>query len=69
MCLIVPVKANITLEKSQYGVGEEISIPCNVDGYPIPRVQWLKDEEPIQPSVRLNITGEFSEFFFFFDVR
>ncbi|KAI5748262.1 hypothetical protein M8J77_023592 [Diaphorina citri] len=44
----VPVKVNITLETQVFGVGSDISIPCDVDGYPIPQVFWYKDGQVIE---------------------
>lgn len=54
----VPVQANISLTRTIYPIGSDISIPCDVDGYPIPQVVWYKDEELLEPSDRIHITGE-----------
>jgi hypothetical protein len=54
----VPVQANISLTRTVYPIGSDISIPCDVDGYPIPQVVWNKDEELLEPSERIHITGE-----------
>jgi hypothetical protein len=54
----VPVQANISLTRTVYPIGSDISIPCDVDGYPIPQVVWYKDEELLEPSERIHITGE-----------
>jgi hypothetical protein len=52
----VPVQANISLTRTVYPIGSDISIPCDVDGYPIPQVVWYKDEELLEPSERIHIT-------------
>ncbi|XP_068083649.1 papilin [Anabrus simplex] len=52
----VPVRANITLERTLYAIGSDISIPCDVDGHPIPRVQWYKDNKPLETSDRIQVT-------------
>jgi Immunoglobulin I-set domain. len=52
------VKVNITLETQVFGVGSDISIPCDVDGYPIPQVFWYKDGQVIEnDGVHYRITG------------
>lgn len=52
------MQANISLTRTIYPIGSDISIPCDVDGYPIPQVVWYKDEELLEPSERIHITGE-----------
>ncbi|XP_063221793.1 papilin isoform X2 [Bacillus rossius redtenbacheri] len=52
----VPVKTNVTMTQTLFPVGSDISIPCDVDGYPIPVVTWYKDEVPLQSSERIQIT-------------
>ncbi|XP_050088784.1 papilin-like [Anopheles aquasalis] len=34
------------------------TVVCLVDGYPTPTVQWLKDDEILNPTERIHITGE-----------
>ncbi|XP_021914576.1 papilin isoform X2 [Zootermopsis nevadensis] len=53
---IVPVQANVSLTRTVYPIGSDISIPCDVDGYPIPQVVWYKDEQLLEPSGRIHIT-------------
>lgn len=55
---IVPVKVNVTVEQSQFPEGSEISIGCGVDGYPIPRVLWYKNNELIRTDNRIKISGK-----------
>ncbi|XP_036145237.1 papilin isoform X3 [Monomorium pharaonis] len=52
----VPVKVNVSAGQSQFPEGSDISIACIVDGYPIPRVLWFKDDQLIQTSNRIKIS-------------
>uniref|UniRef100_A0A8D9BTP0 Papilin n=1 Tax=Cacopsylla melanoneura TaxID=428564 RepID=A0A8D9BTP0_9HEMI len=53
----LPVKVNVTLPQLQFGVGADISIPCDVDGHPVPQVFWYKDGGIIEnDGVRYRIT-------------
>ncbi|XP_077270107.1 proteoglycan-like sulfated glycoprotein papilin isoform X5 [Temnothorax americanus] len=52
----VPVKVNVSAGQSQFPEGSDISIACTVDGYPIPRVLWYKDDELIQTNNRIKIS-------------
>lgn len=54
----VPVTANITIGQNQFPEGSDVNIACHVDGYPIPRVSWYKDNEIIHPNNRIQITGK-----------
>jgi hypothetical protein len=54
------VQANVSLTRTVYPIGSDISIPCDVDGYPIPHVVWYKDEQLLEPSERIHITGEYN---------
>nr|XP_046466549.1 papilin isoform X8 [Neodiprion pinetum] len=51
----VPVKVNVTAEDGQFPVGSDFSILCNVYGYPIPTVQWYKDDRLIQTTEKIKI--------------
>ncbi|CAG2058286.1 unnamed protein product, partial [Timema podura] len=53
---LVPVQANVSMSQTVFPVGSDISIPCDVDGYPIPRVTWYKDGQPLQSEDRLQIS-------------
>jgi hypothetical protein len=57
---LVPVQANVTLTRTVYPIGSDISIPCDVDGYPIPQVVWYKDEQLLEASERIHITGQYN---------
>ncbi|KAK4885313.1 hypothetical protein RN001_001584 [Aquatica leii] len=52
----VPVKTNITLTHTSFVIGRDISIGCDVEGYPIPLVQWFKDGYLIYPSSSIHIS-------------
>lgn len=54
---IVPVKVKLTAEKSQLTEGERINLGCSVDGYPVPRVSWYKNNQLIQASNHIIING------------
>ncbi|XP_046408393.1 papilin-like [Ischnura elegans] len=55
LVVTVPVKANITLFKTAYPVSSDISIPCHVEGYPIPRVLWYKDDSILEYTERVQL--------------
>lgn len=57
----MPVKVNVSAGQSQFPEGSDISIACNVDGYPIPRVLWYKDDELIQTNNRIKISGKITQ--------
>lgn len=62
----MPVAVNVTSSGSQYPVGSEISIGCAVDGYPIPRVLWFKNDDLIRTDGRVTISGNvWSKYFFY----
>lgn len=61
----MPVETNIVLpnDKVTYDVGSELSLECEVSGYPKPSVVWFKDGRQIQTSDRIHITGMAEPFF------
>ncbi|CAL1675129.1 unnamed protein product [Lasius platythorax] len=52
----VPVKVNVSAGQSHFPEGSDISISCAVDGYPIPRVLWYKNDELIRTDNRIKIS-------------
>ncbi|KAG8234022.1 hypothetical protein J437_LFUL014662 [Ladona fulva] len=56
---IVPVKANITLLRTTYPISSDISIPCQVEGYPIPNIVWYKDDQQLQSSERVQLADPY----------
>lgn len=54
----MPVKVNVSAGQSQFPEGSDISIACAVDGYPIPRVLWYKNDELIRTDNRIKISGK-----------
>lgn len=54
----VPVHTNISLESTKFPESSDVSIPCSVEGYPYPQVQWFKEERVIQPNERISISGK-----------
>lgn len=55
--ILVPVKTNISMERTTFPVESDISIPCDVDGYPLPKVIWYKDNQILHPSEKIQISG------------
>lgn len=54
----MPVHTNISLESTTFPEGGDVSIPCNVEGYPYPQVHWFKEERIIQPNERVSVSGK-----------
>ncbi len=38
----LPSSVSIDLEQTIFGPGEDIVLPCNIRGYPPPKIQWYK---------------------------
>lgn len=57
---IVPITTNINLPNGNvFAVGSDMSIQCDVQGYPKPIVTWYKDDVEIQRSDRIQISGNY----------
>ncbi|CAK1550996.1 unnamed protein product [Leptosia nina] len=52
----VPVTTRILAESATVSAGTVISVPCEVDGYPVPEVRWTKDGVVLGASDRIQIT-------------
>ncbi|XP_035723305.1 papilin-like isoform X5 [Vespa mandarinia] len=52
----VPVNVTVSVGQAQFPEGSDISIGCAIDGYPIPRVLWYKDDNLIQTNNRVKIS-------------
>ncbi|XP_047512955.1 papilin-like [Pieris napi] len=52
----VPVTTRILAEATKMSAGTVITVPCEVDGYPVPVVRWSKDNVPLESSDRIQIT-------------
>ena len=62
----VPLRTTINLEKSVFAVGSEVNIPCEVEGYPIPRVLWYHEENLIpENGPRHRVLGKLINQYFF----
>lgn len=53
MNIILPQTGNT------FVAGNDVSIQCEVRGYPRPAVRWTKDDEEIHESNRIRISGNF----------
>lgn len=58
-CLHVEqVAVNIILPNGNtFVAGNDVSIQCDVRGYPRPLVTWTKNDNEIHPSDRIRISG------------
>lgn len=58
-----PVVVNIILPNGNtFVAGNDVSIQCDVRGYPQPYVQWSKDDVEILESQRIRISGKLKLF-------
>lgn len=58
-----PVSTHISLPNGNtFSVGSDISIQCDVRGYPQPLAAWFKDDVEIQQSQRIRISGKSTNF-------
>ena len=53
---VAPI-ARAWTERSGYQTGSDITINCDVQGFPESRVTWYKDNNVIEPSDRVQLTG------------
>ncbi|KOB77775.1 Lacunin, partial [Operophtera brumata] len=53
---IVEVHTELRPASTSISAGAELSLPCDVDGYPEPRVTWTKDGAQLAPTDRMWIT-------------
>lgn len=53
-----PLKVNVSVEQEQWPEGSDITISCHVDGYPIEKVQWYKDEVPLETNNHIRVSGK-----------
>ena len=43
------------MDQTNFEFGSEITLPCNVDGYPEPIVKWYKNNAGLPPSDRIVV--------------
>lgn len=46
------------LQPAQLMDGDELIMPCNVIGHPTPKIQWFRNEEPLENSKGVSISQE-----------
>lgn len=46
------------MEKTLYPVGNDIVIPCEVEGYPQPSVHWYHEGIPVEGGERVRIFNQ-----------
>lgn len=51
----IPISVMVPLARTEYEAGEDISISCEVEGYPVPRVTWLKNNARLPRSDRIVV--------------
>lgn len=57
-----PITVNIILSSGNtFVAGNDVSIQCEVHGYPKPLVRWTKDGVEIQESERIRISGKWKQ--------
>ncbi|XP_013147767.1 PREDICTED: papilin isoform X2 [Papilio polytes] len=56
LVVTVPVTTRILSSTTTVATGAQLSLPCEVDGYPEPEVRWTKDGVPLLQSDRIDIT-------------
>lgn len=52
------MQTNLGLVEPSYQSGSDLSIGCDVDGYPTPEVYWTKDGVPLRSDDRVHLTGK-----------
>jgi len=52
----IPITVTVPEVKTEYKAGEEITMSCQVEGYPVPVVRWLKNNAPLPRSQRILVT-------------
>lgn len=51
----IPIQVAIPMDQTNFEFGSEITLPCNVDGYPEPIVKWYKNNAGLPPSDRIVV--------------
>ncbi|XP_035703436.1 papilin isoform X2 [Folsomia candida] len=55
---LVPLRTSIKMDKLLYPVGNDIVIPCEVEGYPQPSVHWFHEDVPVESDDRVRIFNQ-----------
>lgn len=51
----IPITVSVPEVKTTYDSGEEIRIGCQVEGYPVPSVRWMKNNAKLPKSQRIFV--------------
>lgn len=51
----IPITVDVPVDKTEYDAGEDVVLNCQVEGYPVPRVTWLKNNARLPRSQRIVV--------------
>lgn len=54
----IPIQVSIPMEETNFEFGSEITLSCNVEGYPEPTVKWYKNNAGLPPSERIVVDND-----------
>ncbi|KAJ8724111.1 hypothetical protein PYW07_008091 [Mythimna separata] len=57
LLLILPVTAHVSTPFSILNIGTDLHMICEIDGSPVPEVNWTKDGANIPPDPRITVTA------------
>lgn len=60
MCLLAePLHVKLEKHETSYREGEKLFLTCLTQGYPHPKVEWLKNDKGLPYSDRVIINGKY----------
>ena len=51
-------QVEISQEAAEYKTGDDIRLECRAEGFPIPSIQWLKNNARLPKSTRIYVEDE-----------
>ena len=54
----IPITVTVEVEQLELDAGEEVVMPCQVEGYPVPTVAWLKNNARLPRSNRFVVSDQ-----------